>query len=239
MASVADNVKYILMILDDNSEYSWPYPTPSAAAKPATHAVVDWSATFVPLNNFMPDSQTHFQNETMQILARTLHSHHYFTRPYYPWSNVTAKRFGIEVLRIAHILISKLELNLVGWPNLVHIVQSATNNSPSPARHNIAPFTALTSRNPSLPISTRICLSADTLITISQARVIRTKRTTRLSKLIEALHLFLQTSLMQNCQNTRDGLRRKNPVSLDKESCALAAHRDFNRGKEPCIQRGG
>lgn len=71
--------KYVLMISDDHSGYSWLYPTPDTSADQAAHALLDWCSAFGAPLSFMSESPTHFKNETLALLAKGLRSKYHFT----------------------------------------------------------------------------------------------------------------------------------------------------------------
>lgn len=79
--------KYIVMIRDDHSEYSWFYPSPSTAAEHAAHAPVDWCSAFRPQTRFMSDGPTHLQKKVLRQLPKALRTLHHFTTPYCPCSD--------------------------------------------------------------------------------------------------------------------------------------------------------
>ena len=132
--------RYILMLRDDVTSYSWLYPTPSTSASQAATALVDWCAAFGAPKSFMSDSPTHFKNETLRLLAKGLKNNHHFTLPYSPWTNGAVERLGKEILRSARSLLSELKLPNDTWPDIIPVIQSSLNNSPSSHRLNISPL---------------------------------------------------------------------------------------------------
>lgn len=101
----------------------------------------------------MSDKRTHFKNETVRCLARSLKVPHHFTIPHTPWSYGAVERLGIEVLRSLGTDESELCLDLTEWPGLVPLVQSGLNNAPSAQRRNMAPITIFMGAEPFGPIS--------------------------------------------------------------------------------------
>lgn len=76
--------RYILMVKDDQSGYSWFYPTHTTDATSATNAPLDWSVAFGPTSGLMSDGPSHFRNEAVRVLANGLKTPHHFIIPYCP-----------------------------------------------------------------------------------------------------------------------------------------------------------
>ena len=144
--------KYVFMLRDDLSGYCWFYPTPSTSAEQASHALIDWCAAFGAPKSFMSDSPTHFKNSTLNLLCKGLRTRHHFTLPYAPWSNGAIERLGKELLRSCRAILSELQLPLNTWPDILPIIQSALNHSPSPQRKDLSPIEIFTGLKPSPPI---------------------------------------------------------------------------------------
>lgn len=168
MGSSSTGDKYILLLKDDHYGYCWLYHSPSTSSDQAAHALLDWCAAFSIPTTFMSDVLTNFKNETIRLLTKILHAKHYFTLSYCPWSNSCIKRLGKEVLLVARSLLSELQLGKTEWIDLVPLFQSATNNSPSPQRKNVAPISAFTGRPPTTPLSTFLVSQTAQLVTISE-----------------------------------------------------------------------
>lgn len=100
--------KYILMLRDDHSGYSCMYPADSTTAETTDNTLLDWSTAFGVPNQLRSDGPTHFQNESLRLLAKGLCTPHHFTLPYCPWSNGAVGRLRKELLRIARALLSEL-----------------------------------------------------------------------------------------------------------------------------------
>lgn len=72
--------RYILMIREDHSGYSFLYTTPSTDVQEVAYSIIVWCDAFGPRTTFMSDSPTHFRNEFMRLLARGLKCKHHFTQ---------------------------------------------------------------------------------------------------------------------------------------------------------------
>ena len=100
IAPGSNGEKYVLMLRDDHSNYAWFFPTADTSAEQAATAIIDWCAAFGVPKMLMSDGPTHFKNETLGRLAKSLRVPHHFTLPYSPWSNGGIERLGKELLRI-------------------------------------------------------------------------------------------------------------------------------------------
>lgn len=76
--------RYVLVLRDDHSNYYWLFPFPDTNAEYAARALVDWCAAFGVPEGFMSDSSTHFKNEVVRLVTRSLRTPHHFTPPYFP-----------------------------------------------------------------------------------------------------------------------------------------------------------
>lgn len=59
--------KYILMVREDHSGYSWLYPATTTNAKTAEIALLDWSPAFGAPTGLMLDGPAHLKNETIRL----------------------------------------------------------------------------------------------------------------------------------------------------------------------------
>lgn len=98
-------VRYVLMLSDDHSGYSWFYPDTNTNTKIAADALLNWSATFGAPYALMSDGPTYFKNKTIRRLTKGLKSPHHFTLHYCPWSNGAVQRLGKELLRVARAVL--------------------------------------------------------------------------------------------------------------------------------------
>ena len=134
MGPGSNGFKYILMIRDDFSSYSWFLPFDAANAENAADALLEWCTTFSVPNGLMSDGRTNFCNETVRMLVKSLQVPHHFTLPCTAWSNGGIERLGKQILRIFRAALAELQLQFTEWPSLVPVLESALNKSPSPQR---------------------------------------------------------------------------------------------------------
>lgn len=83
-------------------------------------------------------------------------------------------------------------------PDLLPLIQSSLNNSPSPERGNVSLITAFTEMEPSPPISTSMRLSTASPIAVSNIQKELTMNIEELKSKITELHLIVQQSLQSN-----------------------------------------
>lgn len=128
--------KYNLVVRNDRSDNTWLFANPSSDAVNAAASLVSWCTVFGPSKSFMSDEPTHFKNETIRLLAKSLSIKHHFTRPYSPWSNGAVERLGKKLLWVSRAVTSELQLRSNEWPDLLPPAQNALNHSQLPQRRN-------------------------------------------------------------------------------------------------------
>lgn len=231
--------KYVFMIRDDHSGYAWFYPTVNQEAEQAAVALIDWSAAFGSPLMLMSDGPSHFRNETMRLLAKGMQCRHHFTLPYCPWSNGGIERLGKELLRTARAIISELQLRVDSWPDVIPVIQSALNLSPSPQRHNVCPLTAFTGQEPRPPISTIVRSDTAKPITMSDLQRERAIHIDELVKLMADMRPTIQTSLSENRRRLREHMSRGHMPNFQEGDYVLVARSEFFKGEKLCLRWRG
>lgn len=122
--------KYVLIVRDDLSSYTWLFPTDSATSEAAAEALTTWIASFGSMNWLVSDQGSHFKNQLVRELIEEFHSRHPFTTAYSPWANGSVERVCREVLRACRALCSEWKLAPRDWPAVVESVQSIRNHAP-------------------------------------------------------------------------------------------------------------
>lgn len=230
MTSAANDVKYTLIIQDDFLGYSWIYSSPSTAAKQAKHALMNWSARSWRQMDLSPTVWRTFKSHNTYLgqsapYAPTLYN------PLLPVDQWPARDTRQKKLRIARVFPSNLKINTVEWLDLVSIIQSAIDNAPSLARRSIVPIIVCTCFNLPPPIFTVTASSFGIPITLTQAQVKRTVKTTTVIIFMEALHSLVQLLIQQYRQNERYTQRQNELAHSDTSDCVLVARNDFYRGE--------
>ena len=144
---------YVLVIKDDASSFVLLEECDSADATNTVRALRKWFSLFGVSLFWVSDRGSHFKNKVMAGLNRALHSHHHFTTPYSPQSNVTVETVCKEVLRGCRALLSEFRLKETEWPEVIDMVQSVLNHSVRPSLGNRAPVTVFTGRPADNPLS--------------------------------------------------------------------------------------
>ena len=231
--------KYILMLRDDHSDYKWFFMFPATTAANAAMAIVDWCGAFNPPTGLMSDGPTHFRNETLRLLSKALKMKHHFTLPYVPWSNGAVERLGREVVRFLRALCSELRLSFAEWPDLVPIMQSVLNNSPSPQRGNVAPITAMTGLEPKPPIKTFLRSTTTKPVSLTDAQYERLRNIKDLCEAVDKLHPMVQASVQKNRKKHRQAASRGELPNFIEGDFVLLAREDFHAGEKLALRWRG
>ena len=239
IAPASNGDKYILMLRDDHSDYKWLFAYPSTAAANAAASLVDWCAAFGVPKAFMSDGPTHFKNDTLRLLAKSLKVKHHFTLPYSPWSNGAVERLGKELLRVFRAVLSELQMLPAEWPDLLPLVQSSLNQSPSPQRRNYAPVTAFTGLEPTPPISTFLRSSTADTVSVDDIRLETLINIESLKDLVATLHPVVQVSVANNRQRARDAMGRGELPNFTEGDFVLVAREDFTAGEKLSLRWRG
>lgn len=227
------------MLRDDHSDYKWFFCFPNTDAENAAHAIIDWCAANGTPGGLMSDGPTHFKNETVRLVSKGLKTPHHFTLPYCPWSNGAVERLGRELLRVLRSLISELQMDQKEWPDLIPIVQSVLNNSPSPHRGNVCPLTAFMGRDPTAPVNTFLRSTTATPVTITDAQLESKLNAEELVKLCADLHPRLQSTLAEHRRQSREAASKGQLPNFTEGDYVLVARSDFHAGEKLCLRWRG
>ena len=239
IADAANGDKYILMVRDDHPDYKWLFPFPTTNAFNAASALVEWCAAFGVPNGFMSDGPTHFRNETLRLLCKSLRVKRHFTLPYTPWSNVAVERLGKELLRVFRAVTSELQMRPEEWPDLLPVVQSTLNQTPSPQRGNYAPVTAFTGAQPTPPIATFIRTTTTKPMSISDIQKDRTLNIDSLKTFIADLHPIVQSAVSTNRSRGREAAGRGQLPNFTEGDYVLVARDDLTAGEKLSLRWRG
>ena len=89
----------------------------------------------------------------MEELSNLMGIQQHFTCAYAPWANGTVERLNREVKLLFTKLTQELRLPQKKWPQLVPLVVSALNNTPSTTRGGLAPVTSFLGEPAQTPLS--------------------------------------------------------------------------------------
>lgn len=128
--STKDELKYILILKDDLTSFTWLFASSSPDAETATNAIARWISTFGSMDWLVSDQGSHFTANVTKQLANEAHVRQHFTTAYCPWANGTIERLCKEVLRTARALLSEWRMPPTQWPSIVNCMQLIINQSP-------------------------------------------------------------------------------------------------------------
>lgn len=187
----------------------------------------------------MSGSATHFRNEVMRLLARGLKCKHHSTQAYCSWSYGAVERLGKEILRACRALIYELELHMDSWPDLVPIIQSIVNHSPSPQRSNIDPVTVFTRLPPPTPIKTFMQSDTSALVSVNDALVERAVNIKELISTMEKLRLIVHEAVSARRERAREHLSKGRLPNFPEGDYVLMARDDFFKREKLCLRWRG
>lgn len=130
MGSSSSMMKYILVLRDDISGYTWLWPSIAANSETAAAALARWGSCFGSMKWLVTDQGSHFVNRVIKELTEELRIQHHFTTAYSPWANGTVERVCRETLRACKSLLSEWGLGPRDWPDVTESMQSILNQSP-------------------------------------------------------------------------------------------------------------
>lgn len=228
----SDGAKYVLMVRDDHSDFKWLFALTATTTENAATALTDWCALSGIPNGLMSVGPTHFKNETIRSLTKSLKVPHHFTLPYKPWINGAVERLGKELLRTFRAIVSELQMEFDEWPDLLPIVHSTLNTAPSPQRGNVSPITAFTGLKPTPPISTFVRMITGSTVDLSDMEFERISNIENLLKICSELHPTVQSSLQSNRKRARDQGSSGKLANFTEGDFVLVARSDFHAGEK-------
>lgn len=146
-------VRYILVLKDDFSNFVRLLPTETADVLSVVGALLDWFSIFGLPKFFVSDQGSHFKNAVLLELGRICQVEHHFVTAYCPWANGTVERVNLEVLRILQALSSELKVSPTNWPSLVPVVQIALNHAIVKVLGDRSAIQVVTGYSPRTPLS--------------------------------------------------------------------------------------
>lgn len=211
-------MRYVLILKDDFSGYTWLVPTSETDAETAANALLQWFASFGIARIWVSDQGSHFKNELVTKLCESLQSQHHFTLPYCPWSNGTVEVVCRELLRAMRALLSELQMPQRCWPQILPLVQSVLNNSILSRLGNRSPTTVFTGQSPESPLlSVKETQSTLTNIkTVSEARTRQLLKIRQLETAMQSMHRDVTLRVTKKREaavishNRRTGVREVN-----------------------------
>ena len=135
-----DGYKYILVLMDDLSNFVWLEPTESCTAAVTVQHLLTWCKTLGPPEVWVSDTASHFKNHVMRALEKALKLDTKFAVPNSPWSNGTCERMMREVVRTLKAMLQEKRRDVRDLVGLVPAVQwGAEHRIPRALRQHAIP----------------------------------------------------------------------------------------------------
>ena len=131
--------KYILVLRDGYSGFTWLFPSTSADSDICVQALLKWSSVLGIPQILISDQGMHFKAHVVAEFNRHLGIFHHFTLPHTPWSNGSIERINKDILSMFRCLLGELKLKYDRWIDFVPLIMFRINNSPQRRRSNYAP----------------------------------------------------------------------------------------------------
>ena len=122
-----EGVKYILVMMDDLSNFVWLEPTESCTTASTAKHLLRWCKTLGVPEVWVSDTASHFKNRVMKTLERALRMEHRFAGAYLPYSNGACKRIMREVVRALKAILQEERSGICEWVDVVPAIQWALN----------------------------------------------------------------------------------------------------------------
>ena len=148
-----DGHKYILVMLDDVSNWVWLEPTGACTARLTAQHLLTWCKVLGVPDVFVSDTASHFKNHMMAELEKALGVERKFAVANSPWSNGTCERMMREVVRTLKALIQEERRSTRDLVDLVPAVQWALNTAYR-QRYGSTPYHVMFGRAPRTTLST-------------------------------------------------------------------------------------
>ena len=214
--------EYILILKDDFSGYCFLRSCRKADAETTAEVLMEYFTTFVPVLSWFSDQGSHFKNEVMEILAKSLGAKHQFSTPYVPWSNGTVEAVCKQVLRVMRAFSAEFQIPESDWPKTVPAIQSIINNTPARRLGNRSPITVHTGMEPGNPLYLALNrMNIQDVSSVDKARILQALRIEELQKYLDDMHKSVNNALSESRKkaierhNAKTGVRPCNPIVGD------------------------
>ena len=207
-------LKYVLVLRDDFSGFVELVPSKTAAAAVVVASLLDWFKRYGVVRQWVSDQGTHFKNEIMEQLRKLLGAGHHFVTAYCPWANGTVEVVNRVVLGMLRAMLSELKKPVTAWPELLPLVQSAINMTPSDRMDGVAPVTAFTA----LPATTQLDVVGDPwaweLKSLVELQAIRDKHVKSVHEALDTMHRKVADAVEKRRHAARERRAGKRGVQL-------------------------
>ena len=148
-----EGFKYILVMMDDMSNWVWLEPTGACTARLTAQHLLTWCKILGVPEVWVSDTASHFKNHMMAALETALGVDRKFSVANSPWSNGTCERMMREVVRTLKAMIQEERRSTRDWVDLVPAVQWALNTA-FRERYGSTPYHVMFGRAPRTALST-------------------------------------------------------------------------------------
>jgi hypothetical protein len=121
--------KYLLVMMDNFSQYSRLVPTKAADSQIVAKALQQWTADFGAPRILITDGGSHFENELIQECAKLQGIDPKVTHAYAPYTHGNVERVNRSVLDALRCITLEYKAQFKDWPSFVCVVQSALNTT--------------------------------------------------------------------------------------------------------------
>ena len=119
----SDGFKYILIMMDDLSNFVRLEPTELCTAASIAKHLLGWCKTSGVPEVWMSDTASHFKNREMKTLEGALRVEHRFAVANSPWSNGPYEQMMREVVRALKAILQEGRRDIREWVDVVPAVQ--------------------------------------------------------------------------------------------------------------------
>jgi transposase InsO family protein len=110
MGPSVDDVKYVLIVKNDYSNYVWLKQCKNPDAYSTAALLIEWFAAFGVAQQWISDQGSHFKNKVMTDIQKQVGSKHHFTTAYSLWANGTVEAVCKQTVRPARAMLSEMHL---------------------------------------------------------------------------------------------------------------------------------
>jgi hypothetical protein len=132
--------KYVLVIKDDFTGTVGLFHRDKATPADAAACLSSWIACHGAPRTLLTDNGTHFKNQLLADMVKKYNFHHRFTLPEVHRSNGSIESINKQIMFLLRALRSELRLPVTRYAELLPMIQSIINSSPSSRLNNRSPF---------------------------------------------------------------------------------------------------
>jgi hypothetical protein len=127
MVPSADDVKYVLIVKDDYSNYVWLKQCKNADAYSTAAVPIECFAAFGVAQQWVSDQGSHLKNFFMTDIQKQLGTNHHFTTACSPWGSGRVEAVCKQTIRAARAMLSEMHLAPQEWPCVLTAIQAVLN----------------------------------------------------------------------------------------------------------------